>query len=71
MNTCPAPSCGKDIADTSFCCLTHWKQLPRGLRQRIDRAAWNGRVPSALIIRDAHGAWAAPKDSPNSLGGGR
>lgn len=33
--TCPAPECGKPIADTSMCCLRHWKQLPYGVRHGL------------------------------------
>lgn len=35
MTTCPAPGCGKVIAESSTACLPHWKALPRGLRVKI------------------------------------
>lgn len=35
--TCPAPSCAKEIAPTSFACFHHWKALPSSLRRKINR----------------------------------
>lgn len=36
-NECPHPDCGVPIAETSFCCLTHWKALGRAGRERITK----------------------------------
>jgi hypothetical protein len=34
---CPAVECNKPIADTSMCCLRHFKQLPYSVRLRAKK----------------------------------
>ncbi len=35
MNTCPHPTCDRDISRGEFACRTHWLALPARLRDAI------------------------------------
>lgn len=46
---CPAPECHAEI--TGFVCATHWRELPIGIRDEINRARRNGQRTTQLQLR--------------------
>lgn len=59
MIKCPAFDCERQIPEANFCCIHHWKALPRNVRDRVKKAdreqAWLERGTS--IMYAAIHAW--------------